>query len=345
MSQDDPTASMILTDAEVERLVRDLGSWRAPVAREAADQLVALGPPALAAIIDALESVWDLELDGRAEQVLIRIGKPSIGPLVNELHNGNSSIQFVALNVLAALGGPQSRSALKALAISACADVNATRKSSRRRALLRGIVVALTCYFGWMFLIAGPEWFLMWFVIWVVLMRTTFRIFDDRSRYARSGAAKALFKANGKDLISFWAGRLDDTDSDIRHLAEMALISLLPDVSASDAPFVLPNAQEALVAALRRPDRELRLAILNAMEQIGDHRAIPSVRALAQLARDPQIRTAAEICLTGLLARAAHTLPADMLLRPADGPNSDGLLLRPAGKSTSQDAQLLRPTG
>jgi hypothetical protein len=140
----------------------------------------------------------------------------------------------------------------------------------------------------------------------------------------------------------------------IAAIACLALTELLPQLQTSDADRFSPEQMEGLLWLLRHFPAyhyhqkqsliKLRLAILKALEQIGDQRAIEPVTRLTAH-KDPQIREAAQECLSFLQARTTEQQHAMTLLRPSDAMSATPeMLLRPAaaGDSGKSQEQLLR---
>ncbi len=79
-----------------------------------------------------------------------------------------------------------------------------------------------------------------------------------------------------------------------------ALTRLLPRLKSSDANLLLPRQRKSLNLFLRIDESwrnsngfygaDLKIAILHALEQIGDQTALPAVEKLAKSARDPAVR-------------------------------------------------------
>ncbi len=131
-----------------------------------------------------------------------------------------------------------------------------------------------------------------------------------------------------------------------------ALTRLLPKLKASDAS-LLPFTQQKRLCALltdrvARTNPDLAVAILNALEQVGDVRLAPVVQKQAEANASTQaqrrVRLAAENCLMYLLDRGEQERSSNMLLRPARGSSvHDSNLLRPAtGKQEADPGLLLR---
>ncbi|MDE2125440.1 MAG: hypothetical protein KGJ62_02500 [Armatimonadetes bacterium] len=140
-------------------------------------------------------------------------------------------------------------------------------------------------------------------------------------------------------------------DRDMYALASRALCRLLPRLRASDTG-ILNVEQRAILnrtlsrAAKRRP--ELALAILAALSQVGDEKALPAVTALAALPRGSRIRqevvAAAQQCLPLLQQRAIAQETDRHLLRPADNVGREDSLLRAAAPTSADPTGLLLPS-
>jgi hypothetical protein len=134
----------------------------------------------------------------------------------------------------------------------------------------------------------------------------------------------------------------------IQRIAETALIRLLPRLRASDAHLLNTEQRSYLYRALDGKNDELTLAILQALEQVGDGAAFPYVKRLAEgkgrAARNSHILEAATECLPSLWQRAANERASSELLRAGDQPDTPAdILLRPAaGAADTAPQQLLR---
>lgn len=110
---------------------------------------------------------------------------------------------------------------------------------------------------------------------------------------------------------------------------KVALIRLLPRLQSTDANLLVPRQRSALNRFLRHDDSgrnpfynaDLSVAILRALEQVGDETALPDVRNLAKSAKDARVRSAAQECLPFLQQLVDHPHLENTLLR-ASGPGS-----------------------
>jgi len=171
----------------------------------------------------------------------------------------------------------------------------------------------------------------------------------DRERSASRKTIQRLSEAWDPRAIGVLAVVAQERDVELSHLAQQALINLLPRVRASDAGFVDAEGMKALIELLREDYDELRLALLKALEQIGDERAIPMVTDLRDAPRvNLDVRQAAAECLPALenrvrIARESATLlRASSALNPAD---ARAALLRPAAGAPTATDNLLRSVG
>src|SRR5205823_4214565 len=88
-----------------------------------------------------------------------------------------------------------------------------------------------------------------------------------------------------------------------------------------------------------------QIALLRALEQVGDRDALPHVRGLAEsipaTMRQRQVVRAANDCLPYLEACAEQNRNSQILLRAITDPILESNLLRPIGKQGEADPDLL----
>jgi hypothetical protein len=130
------------------------------------------------------------------------------------------------------------------------------------------------------------------------------------------------------------------------NLARLAIIAILPELKAEDAPLLAHRHRVCLHRALRGSNSELIQAILHALEQVGDPTAIPYVKRLIPcpvwIWDSDRIEEAAQQCLRVLQERAAQRQVRHTLLRPAAASAAtEEVLLRPAQAVSSIDSQQL----
>ncbi len=137
-------------------------------------------------------------------------------------------------------------------------------------------------------------------------------------------------------------------DTQTNESLRRSLSRLLPQLRASDKPHLLPHHITALNRELARchswkwessEGLDYALAILKALEQVGDETSLPAVEKVLATSKNEKVREAAEACLPFLQQRAVmgkHTL-----LR-ASNHNTADLLLPASGSIVHEPDTLLR---
>jgi hypothetical protein len=189
----------------------------------------------------------------------------------------------------------------------------------------------------------------------------------DAHAASRRKAARALATAGDPRAVGVLAMACRSGDKVTSDVAAEGLVGLLPRLHASDAQHISPEGMDSLLALLdpRRP-RALQMAIVQALQQVGDARAIPAVERIldpspgvaglaglldrtltASAERETEdLRRAAEDCLRTLRERAENDRQRSTLLRPSQDPApAAATLLRPAGAGRASSDGLLRPAG
>jgi len=133
-------------------------------------------------------------------------------------------------------------------------------------------------------------------------------------------------------------------------MAAQLLTRLLPRFRASDAKLLTDGQHAALLRTLNRANAtpEYFVAVLKALEQIGDARALPVVESLATGRRATsaprRVQAAAQDCLPFLRIRCDQQRASQTLLRASDAAGMQpDTLLRPAqGVGPTEATELLR---
>lgn len=165
--------------------------------------------------------------------------------------------------------------------------------------------------------------------------------------------AKKLAESRDVQAIGPLAEMLEWPDLESRHIAEVALSSLLPLVKANDRG-LLTTKQRAILYRLLKPTDtrkywQLQLALLEALEQIGDDAAVPYVEELAKVTPrsgvQKRVKDRADACLPFLSEKAEQSRHSQMLLRGSSVPTAaPETLLRPATENPeTRPQELLRP--
>jgi len=144
-------------------------------------------------------------------------------------------------------------------------------------------------------------------------------------------------------LLELW----HSGDPETRLLVEASLVRLLPLFRASDVALLNARQHDLLDQVLSSGSVGLTLAVLKALEQIGDKRELPLVERLAAggglAKREERVRQAAQECLPYLQQRVLGMEANQTLLRASDRLEASDTLLRAAQNSTATSAeQLLR---
>jgi hypothetical protein len=166
-------------------------------------------------------------------------------------------------------------------------------------------------------------------------------------------AAAALAECEDLRVVGPLAQTLAYEDRKVQNVAVSALTRLLPRLRASDADLLDDKQRTRLYNALDwgtpSYEADFLIAILKALEQVGDEKALRCVENRAAL--EPQdadgrrVQKAATACLPHLRERIEQERVAAILLRPAIAPADLGAtLLRPAqGVGDTDSTLLLRP--
>jgi len=246
-------------------------------------------------------------------------------------------------------------------------DIRAYRRWLWRRRL--GRIVRIGLIAGLIMTVFHRNWHGFW---WLFLIFGGSKVTDARAD-RRKRTAGLLARTRDPRAVNVLAVAHRSGDPATRAVAAKALAEVLPMLKASDAERITPEGMRALIAILNIRgtgvagliDMGLILAVLDALKQVGDARAIPAVerliampyfinvivriserwhyRAIGDSVR--RVRSSAEECLEVLRVRAKLERDRNTLLRPAE--RSDGeerVLLRPAmGVPLGQDLTLVRP--
>lgn len=141
--------------------------------------------------------------------------------------------------------------------------------------------------------------------------------------------------------------RIGKRHKDIQHGVKISLTRLLPQLKASDAHFLNGEQRTCLYRQLKAgniaKEADFLVAILTALEQVGDAQAIPYVEALVKSApSNSPVAEAARNCLPYLQQNAHQQSNAETLLRAASNDVTDTLLRPVNGTVETAPEQLLR---
>jgi hypothetical protein len=194
----------------------------------------------------------------------------------------------------------------------------------------------------------------------LILFTAVNRAFLLREQFVARENGRILSAYDDMRMVGPLIDALGIRDTFIRTPAINTLTKLLPRLHATDAQHITALQMWRLCDALKYNSYEysdsftrafdapiiggvvdrselldFHLAILKALEQIGDETAIPHVSAIIEQRvfreADKILRDAAVECYPTLIARVEENRPGSMLLRPSTGLDRNGeTLLRPA---------------
>ncbi len=187
-------------------------------------------------------------------------------------------------------------------------------------------------------------------LLFLALAAVTTQLFRFTMTREQARLAERLADVEDLHAIGLLAEIQAWPDARLARGAEAALTRLLPQVNAGHASLLTSTQRELLYRRLRLGEAqrhgEFLVALLRALEQIGDTEAVPYVRALAdsspQTLRERTVRAAANDCLPYLLTCAQHNRDSQVLLRAAACDEGSERLLRPlrAGPDAAPDLLL-----
>lgn len=193
----------------------------------------------------------------------------------------------------------------------------------------------------------------MWW-IWIVnaFVFGACVVYPLRSAAERRTAASELASYEDVRVVGPLTELLSSSDMAVRKSARIALISLLPRLTPSDAHWLNDEQRDTLCRVLEdaQGQPELAEAILLAFEQVGDSSALAVVQRIAEMpardARHKRLQAVARQCLPHLRSRIQYEGARQTLLRAHNANSTDSaILLRvPAAVPDQPSQELLRPT-
>lgn len=313
------------------------------VRKRAGEALHGIGPPAATALIDLLQC-GEESVSAAAAAALAGIEDArATGALRKALRSNSHAVRAAAAAALAGRNDEETITALRQTLLNAVAE---NRRVRTRRALYvvgaYGAIFVLLALAG---IISGHRWQVTYNLLIQGMVQLGIGLVAfDATANVRKSTVTALGQSADPRMAGAFALCLSDQSAEIRKAASNVLKELLPKLQESDRSRFSSAEREALVKALGGKDEALTLAILKALEQIGDDQALARVQELSARG-SAAVRSAAADCLPFLQARAEEARQARTLLRASQPEPSGDELLRPAqAEPETPTEQLLRPT-
>lgn len=187
------------------------------------------------------------------------------------------------------------------------------------------------------------------FIIGVLLMIVGQILRAKGARISRAALADSSQSGDARNIGPILDIRFNSfADTELQVLARRALIPLLPHLK--EKTLLSSRQYRRLYSLLKIGDpnteADFLIALLKAIERVGDSRALPPVSQLAlgsaETAREKRVREKARRCLTVLRTRQQQEQTSGVLLRASA--LGDVTLLHPAQSQTAPGAsELLRP--
>jgi hypothetical protein len=191
----------------------------------------------------------------------------------------------------------------------------------------------------------GYAFLLQLLIVFAVAGLLLVYIFMASLRIRKVREVDQLSQVNDSRIVGPLIGIYRYADIDTRDTVRNTLLRLLPELRANDASALNSPQREELRLLLEEEDGQLILAILKALQQIGDAQDLDAVeKVMGQEWRKPAVREAAEACLPFLRSNIQQQRTSQTLLRASDPPSAPTELLRPALPTESEPQELLRPS-
>lgn len=166
-----------------------------------------------------------------------------------------------------------------------------------------------------------------------------------RNNAVRINAVEALARIGNPLSVCSLAKAASTSNARLGSAARSALMRILPRLRASHFGALDIETTPALCGALllsepapEHEDREFQLAVLRALELVGDGRSISTVELVLDRTSDAAVRRLADAVLPVLVERHRQVKDSGTLLRGASEPNPDaGHLLRAASETGVAD--------
>ncbi len=251
-----------------------------------------------------------------ALQALVRIGEPSVPELIRLLQTSELELRVLAADALVQLGTPAAQEAISELLAEETGQLSRDRVRWLVDMQVGGSALLLMLIGGLIWW--HPEAALILSALIPICLIGWLRIpFPDQRWYLRFIALKSLATVGDTGLVGTLAMGLGDPHPLVRAEAATGLIAVLPFVDADDREYLGAVEMRLLLGALDGDNPALAVAILRALQKIGDERALRRVAFLIDSpVHFPPVRAAAENCLPHFKLRIREGQLAQSLLRP-----------------------------
>lgn len=272
-------------------------------------------------------------------------GEPfSLQQLLNQLNSRKPDVRDAALRTARALPPDE---LLQLVVLEA--------RNRRIRFWQSQIIYGLVCFWvitlGSLLHIPRGGWYGMFQAVGMMLGSMSSMFYARWTDDARSQLSVLMSQAEDVRFVAPMLRLGHTLPSKEAEVLQTALIRLLPQIRASDAPNWSKEDKATLLLpfkSLNNP-KDLITGCFKALEQIGDASAIPAVKKLAERAfqdNRKDVWQAAQDCLLYLQSNTGRFQQAETLLRSSDVTTArSDTLLRPAASTsdTVPAEQLLRP--
>lgn len=281
-----------------------------------------------------------------ALQAMICIGRPAFCELTRLLHNPEPNLREYAADALRQMDAPEAIDALR----TSLAQELANHRQGRRKWNQKRMLVSVGAML--LILLLTPVYSSLplygyFFAPVCGLIAWLLSRFTDRGAGVRRTAVAALAETGDKRHIGLLTNCLNDPNHEVRHSVSNALTQLLPEVRIQDKADISRAERTALLRTLDGDNPALAVAVLTAMQHIGDEQILRQVAfVIDSPVHHDAVREAAHECLPHVKLRIKEAQESQVLLRSASGQKEGAAcLLRPLREQPASDheEQLLRP--
>jgi hypothetical protein len=160
---------------------------------------------------------------------------------------------------------------------------------------------------------------------------------------ARIVAAASLRRLRRPESVPALAFACHDGNYEVASRSMEALLEILPALTPAHYGALNSDTVPNLCDAMRHWGSPRDMIFLDALEKIGDGRAIPAVEEMLKQAQSKEQNARAEAVLQVLRERDRQAKDPRRLLRPMPQPADSDLLVRPAASDFAESDRLLRP--